>query len=705
MTELKNILIPLPKKIEQTDGSFSTAPFGGTVHIIARGGAMAAEGAKHIEEKLASLASVKNAPELAYRIVLTTDETDPAFAGIDSGEAYFLRTGETETVLCGKTEAGTFYAAVTLCQMLSLKGGTVLLPRAYILDYPDLPYRGHFFECRYGTEFMSLADWKEAVDYLAESKCNHLNIGVYGCWGYQYDSTPVQFLYLPLKKYPQLKTEKTIKYYSVQKGKWIHKEHLLPTMYEEDFLPEIIRYAKKKNITVSPTFNSLGHNTLLPRTFPEMAAKEEDGTPKPHGFCTKNEKTFEILYSIYDEIIDRYLKPEGLTEFAIGLDEVGDPYKCRCPQCVDSTHAQLMVDYMIRVCKYLKSRGMTRIYVYHDMLFHEFDVVNEDLKQRLVDEDIYNEVILDWWTYEDPSKLFWGKADKVNGLFRSHIKPYTGYYSWCLPTEHTENIRACLKLAKQHGFEGMVAYGTYDLCYDKNFLTLSEVAWNTDTVDDEDGFNKKYARRTYPRAPHGAYSALQSLGDIMKDDNRSSYFNRLLKHFEYYFYSYRVGEERTLKNFPGDGFNLLREKGDVFVPYLMMIREKVGDALSFLENAPDASRIHDQWLLTARQYYADADEYLTVYNLWQMYSDGASDAVQIVCELKRLIAQREKLMAFAETVKARSAGYTYLRNMSLVRQFLMDLCQHFEEGIRAGTRPDFDIFSGKITGAAFDFLR
>jgi len=145
---------------------------------------------------------------------------------------------------------------------------------------------------------------------------------------------------------------------------------------------------------------------------------------------------------------------------------------------------------------------------------------------------------------------------------------------------------------------------------------------------------------------------------------------------------------------------VLHEKKHELVPYLQMVRQKAGDALSFFETAPAASRIHDQWLLTARQYYAVADEYLTVYNLWQAYNDGAVDAMEIVNELKRLIAQREKLMAFAELVKAHSAGYTYLRNMSLIRQFLMDLCTHFEKGNR-----DFDIFTGSVTGAAFDFLR
>ena len=74
-----------------------------------------------------------------------------------------------------------------------------------------------------------------------------------------------------------IRTEKTVKYYSVLNKKWVYAEKLLPPMYEQDFFSEIINYAKNKNITVFPTFNSLGHNTLLPKSFPEIASKDENG--------------------------------------------------------------------------------------------------------------------------------------------------------------------------------------------------------------------------------------------------------------------------------------------------------------------------------------------------------------------------------------------------------------------------------------------
>ena len=47
--------------------------------------------------------------------------------------------------------------------------------------------RGHFMECRYGSDFMTLDDRKDAIDYFADMKINTLIIGLYGCWPRQYD--------------------------------------------------------------------------------------------------------------------------------------------------------------------------------------------------------------------------------------------------------------------------------------------------------------------------------------------------------------------------------------------------------------------------------------------------------------------------------------------------------------------------------------
>ena len=706
MFDLKKAIIPAPKEINDAGKLIKIASFMDAMPEIVTEGddARIEEAANLVLTKLSSMTALISGEFGEYKIIISVNPDDKKFKDAKK-ESYYIETKENEALLCGFDEAGAFYAATTFCQMLSSNGDDVYVAKAEIYDYPDFPCRGQFIECRYGTEFMTKDDWFSLVDYMSEMKSNQLTVGVYGCWAVQYDERDMQYLYVPIKKYPELKTPKNIKYYSVDRREWIHEDNILPYMFEEDFFGELIAYGKRKNVTVKPLFNSLGHNTLIPRTFPEICAKNEDGTITRCGFCTNNEKTYEVMFNIYDEIIERYLEPNGITDIEIGLDEVGKTYICHCEKCKDKTHAELMVEYIIKLCKYLKSKGMKRIYIYHDMLFAEFDIVNEDLKKRFIDEGIYDEVVLDWWSYEDPIHLFWNREKDVNGLFHSVVKPDTGYYHWDIPTENNENIRACAKLAKRHNFEGIESYSSFEHCYDKNYLTLADVSWNTDNVDDMEEFDIRYAYRHFRDNIPGALEALKAMHEIMIDETHEIYMNRVCYKFDYYFYGYKKADKDYPQNFPGDAFKLICDDENTYLSYMEFLKQKSSVAKAFFDsNKP--SRINKIWRLISSHYYVIADEYISVYRAWKAYKDGIVNEFEIKAILDRLIAQREELMLLAEDTRIKATSYTYLRNMSVFRQYLIDLRDFVEAEIASGRKPEFDITDLRnITGERFKFLQ
>lgn len=690
MLNLDKFLIPRPQYVTAHGAAVSLTQ-GGTprCHINVQGDdPRILEGAALIRARISALTPTRGEGN-AYPITLLVDAAQEKFKGIDKDEAYFIEVSEHGATLCGKDAAGAFYAAVTFCDMLYTEGDGLCVECAEILDYPDFARRGQFIECRYGTEFLTLQDWCDFIDYMAKMKFNTLTVGVYGCWGHQYDGTHVEYLYLPLRKYPQLKTPKNIKYYSVKQGRLVHEEDLLPTMFTQDYFGELVAYAKRKNVLVKPLFNSLGHNTLIPRRMPEIAAKREDGTPAGKGFCTQSEKTYEVMLDIYDEIIDRYLLPNGVYDIQIGLDEVGESARCKCEKCRERAYSELMVEYVIRLCKHLKKRGMNHIYIYHDMLYHHFNIVNEDLRDRFIAEGIYDEVVLDWWTYEDPAHLFWDKPEGVNNLFHSVIKPDTGYFHWSIPSENNENIRACAKMAKELGFEGMESYGSLAYCYDKNYLTLADVCWNHAGIDARVELDERYAYRHYPMDIPDATQALAAMFEIMRDESGKSYINRLCRKLDYYFYGCR-NKDGTLKNFPGGAYALIREDEACYLPYLKSIKEKAGLAKDFFARA-EMSPTNREWLLTAAQYERMADEYLTLYGLDKAYNGGETDAQAVVSELERLIAAREALMLLGEETRLPANRYTYLRNMSVFRQYMLDLLHYFKTELALGRTPHFDV--------------
>ena len=136
------------------------------------------------------------------------------------------------------------------------------------------------------------------------------------------------------------------------------------------------------------------------------------------------------------------------------------------------------------------------------------------------------------------------------------------------------------------------------------------------------------------------------------------------------------------------------------------MKQKVAPAVDFFENAKNPSWMNTNWLLTSKQYYVLADEYLTIYGLYKSYNENLTDAHEVIRELDRLISQREALMLLAENVRIPATSYTYLRNMSVFRQFMIDLRDYFKREISIGNKPRLEVTDlSYVTGKAFDFLR
>jgi N-acetyl-beta-hexosaminidase len=306
--------------------------------------------------------------EGTYPIRLQLDPDHTSWAGqTTQPEAYFLELNAQEGTLIGASDAGLFAGCQTLRQLLGKAGEEV--PALRIVDWPDFRYRGLYIESKWGPDLMTLDDWKGLVDYMAALKFNSLGVGVYGCWVTQYNNQTTEFLMLPFPDHPQLATPKTLRYYSPAAQEWQTLTYL-PRMVTEDFFGDLVAYAKEQNISVRPHFNSPGHNTLIPRVYPEISAKDASGTPLGYGYCLSNPRTYELLFSLFDSVIERYLRPHDVDWFHIGLDEVTgymgiDPAKptevlepwCQCAACRERPHALQLQEYALKVCAHLKGAG------------------------------------------------------------------------------------------------------------------------------------------------------------------------------------------------------------------------------------------------------------------------------------------------------------------------------------------------------------
>jgi hypothetical protein len=310
------------------------------------------------------------------------------------------------------------------------------------------------------------------------------------------------------------------------------------------------------------------------------------------------------------------------------------------------------------------------------------------LKKRLIDEDIYDCVVIDWWNYHSlPDEVFWGKRDLVHNIFRSIMKPMTGYYHWSLPGDRNDNVAVIAKMAKNLGYEGIEPYGAYDESFDKNFKYSADLAWNMDTVDDFEFFNERYAATVFPDNQADAVEALKIMREIMCSDTIN---NIMVEQLEYYGHTYLREGKPYPRNFPGEQFEAMLNEEDKYFPYLMEVVQKATEACKLFDAFNPSHKV-DVWRLIAYHYKTLTEIYCVFVDMYKKYNNSEIDENTVHAKVSKLLSDWEMVMKLAEEVRIAANGFMYIRNMSVIRQFLIDTKRYFEEKLKEGIKPLFEI--------------
>jgi len=548
-------------------------------------------------------------------------------------EGYLLDVSDTGIYLLGDDPAGTFYACRTLESLLELKDGYLMVPKVRIRDFPDYRYRGLYIEDKWGPDLMTLDDWKHLIDFMAKIKLNFLGVGVYGCWCIQYDNKITEFLMLPLKNYPDLATPKTISYYSPGRNGSVTLEYLSP-MFTQDFFGEVIAYGKDHNVTVRPHFNSMGHNTLIPRHYPKVSSKDEDDLPTGYGFCLSSKKTYEMMFRIYDEIIDRYLLPNGIRSFHIGMDEVYpligidptepkrliDPW-CKCKECITKTHEELLVDYLLQIMSHLLEKGIEQICLWNDQLVRHMDVLGDKFIRQLEERGLKDKVVLEWWWYGlEPPETF-RTLRKELGLKR-WVNPMTGYYFWMINESYLQNIQLMTKLGYENGAEGIESYGVYDPAFHRNYLALSEWSWNRETVDRIENFRMKYTLMFRDFSSPQVAEAIAEFDKIIDPGP----IRNLISQLVYYPYTYVNKDKLYPRNYLNECLDLLLkdQKGSrQKLEEALIASNKAYEGFKTLKcSSGELSQVIRNYAAEAKRIESIAKEFLLLMDACEVYNQA-----------------------------------------------------------------------------------
>ena len=328
-----------------------------------------------------------------------------------SGEAYTLRISENGAEIAAAGEAGHFYGAMTLCQLVRQFGKE--LPCLTIEDVPVTAHRGVQICCgQVHVEYRK--EWLfRYIRMMAEMKIN--TIYLYFEWDFAYACLP----------HPN-------------GGSFIGPKEA----------KEICGYAKRYNVTIVPAVNLMGHSGafLAAQKYHHLqeydAATQTQRTSLTDALCPSSPETKKLLEKFIDELCDCFDSPV----IHVGGDEVSTVGVC--PVCSERK----------------KSGGRMRIYLEH------FLYINDLLAARGRKMGIWGDQILIF----QPGSVFWANKDtepqfaEQNKKLLDRLRGNTIIYDWWYEGGSPDSIH----FLQENNLQFIVCSST-NSCY-TNGVTLSQ---------------------------------------------------------------------------------------------------------------------------------------------------------------------------------------------------------------------------------------
>ena len=248
---------------------------------------------------------------------------------IEGKEAYRLTVTNKAISIEGSTPNGVFYGIQTLRKSLPLTKdaaheASVELPAAVISDAPRFGYRGMHLDV--SRHFFPVEVVKEYIDIMALHNMNVFHWHISDDQGWR----------IEIQRYPLLAKLGSQRNQTVV-GRNMNIFDGIPYggYFTKEQAKEIVAYAQERYITVMPEIDMPGHMLGALKSYPELGCTggpyEVEGTWGVFDdiLCAGNEKTFEFVEGVLDEIMEIF--PSEIIH--IGGDEAPRTRWKECPKC------------------------------------------------------------------------------------------------------------------------------------------------------------------------------------------------------------------------------------------------------------------------------------------------------------------------------------------------------------------------------------
>lgn len=394
-----------------------------------------------------------------------------------SPEGYILEINKEGVSILARQQAGLFYACQTLEQLLEdSRDASLSIPPMKITDYPMVAYRAVHFDTKHHLDRVEY--YYRTIDKLARYKVNAV------IWEIE---DKLRFTRRP--------------------------EIGAPNAISKQEMQAICRYAKERNIEITPLVQGLGHAGFILKHHWELRENPQSDWE----FCPSDPRTYEVQFDLYRDAIEampysKYLHIGGDEITAIGIDE-------RC-KATGKTAFELQMIWLKKVCDFALSCG--RIPVFWDDMPLKYANLWWVLHQKLSDQEIlknWNTDPLDAaiqlfpeqciymrWHYDDPTTL----AHKLlldwyrqKGLHVMGATAASMGETPFMPRNHSrvQYIKDFSKLVSDNNLDGILATAWDDGAAHletvmRGFIAQGEYGWNPKgrTVDE---FREAHAWREF----------------------------------------------------------------------------------------------------------------------------------------------------------------------------------------------------------------
>ncbi len=294
-------LLPLPASIESRPGSFALA---GSALSLDLKDADAAAAADRLNTLLVRSGLSPIARGKGRTIRFRRD------AAISGAEAYRLEVAPDRVTVSASTNAGLFYGATTLWQLIHAAGSGGTLAAMRIDDAPAFAWRGVMLDS--ARHFQPPEFVKALIDRMALDK---LNV-------FHWHLTDDQGWRLQIDRYPRLTSVGAWRQEAGAAGvDAAGKPVAYGGFYTKAEVRDIVAYAAARHITVVPEIEMPGHATAPIAAYPALASTPHPPTaPSPDWGILDNlynvdDNTFTFLENVLDEVMalfpSRYIHVGG----------------------------------------------------------------------------------------------------------------------------------------------------------------------------------------------------------------------------------------------------------------------------------------------------------------------------------------------------------------------------------------------------------